>query len=102
MFAVERHNDIEILRMQSGPANAMDLHFCLELTKTVRALATSSSRALLLTGQGKIFSAGVDLPQLLAGGADYVRQFLPALDELLDTLFFFQKPLVAEIGRAHV
>lgn len=98
MFAVERNNDIEILRMQSGPANAMGLDFCVELSKTVRALAGSSSRAIVLTGQGNIFCAGVDLPQLLAGGVDYVRQFLPALDELLETLFFCNKPIVAAVN----
>lgn len=98
MFAVERNNDIELLRMQYGPANAMDVRFCVELTKTVRELAESSSRAIVLTGQGKIFGAGVDLPQLLEGGVDYIRKFLPALDELLDTLFFCHKPIVAAVN----
>jgi enoyl-CoA hydratase len=98
MFAVERKNDIDILRMQYGPANAMDLNFCVELTKTVRALAESSSRAIVLTGQGKIFCAGVDLTQLLDGGVEYVRQFLPALDEVLEALFFCPKPVVAAVN----
>ena len=98
MFAVERINDIEILRMQHGPANAMDLNFCSELAKTIRSLEESSSRAIVLTGQGKIFCAGVDLPQLLDGGVDYVRQFLPALDDLLETLFFCKKPVVAAVN----
>ncbi len=98
MFAVERKNDIEILRMQYGSANAMDLNFCVELTKTVRTLTESSSRAIVLTGQGKIFCAGVDLPQLLEGGVEYVRQFLPALDEVLETLFFCPKPVIAAVN----
>ena len=98
MFVVEKKDAIATLRMQHGSANAMDLNFCVELSKTVRELAASPSRAIVLTGQGKIFSAGVDLPQLLAGGADYVRQFLPALDELLETLFFCNKPLVAAVN----
>ncbi len=98
MFDVERKNDIEILRMQYGPANAMDLNFCLELTKQVRQLEVSSSRAIVLTGQGKIFCAGVDLPQLLDGGVKYVRHFLPALDEVLETLFFHPKPIVAAVN----
>ena len=98
MFVVEKNSDVEILHMQYGPANAMDLNFCVELRKKVRELAESSSRAIVLTGQGKIFSAGVDLPQLLEGGVDYVRQFLPALDDLLETLFFCDKPLVAAVN----
>jgi len=98
MFDIERINDIEILRMQYGPANAMDVDFCTELARTVRDLEQSSSRAIVLTGQGKIFCAGVDLSKLLKGGADYVRQFLPALDEVLETLFFCNKPIVAAIN----
>ncbi|WP_020677741.1 enoyl-CoA hydratase/isomerase family protein [Geopsychrobacter electrodiphilus] len=98
MFAVEKKDDIAILRMQYGSANAMDLNFCVDLSNMIRELAEHSSRAIVLTGQGKIFSAGVDLPQLLAGGVDYVRQFLPALDELLTTLFFCNKPVVAAVN----
>lgn len=98
MFAVERIKDIEFLRMQYGAANAMDLKFSIEFTKTVRELAKSSSRAIVLTAPGKIFCAGVDLPQILAGGKEYVRQFLPALDEMFETLFFCHKPVVAAVN----
>ena len=45
-----------------------------------------------------MFSAGVDLPRMLAGGADYVRQFLPALHRLYDAAFFHPKPVVAAIN----
>jgi enoyl-CoA hydratase/carnithine racemase len=98
MFTVERKGDIEILRMQYGPANAMDVDFCVGLTNAVLELASSSSRAIVLTGQGKIFGAGVDLPQLLEGGIDYVRRFLPALDDVLEALFFCHKPIVAAVN----
>jgi len=98
MFAVENQNGIDIVRMQYGPANAMDIEFCVGLAKTVSELAQSSSRALVLTGQGKIFCAGVDLPQLLEGGVDYVRRFLPALDALFETIFFCPKPVIAAVN----
>ena len=98
MFAVERRDDIAILSMRHGPANAMDVDFCVGLTKAVRELAASSSRAIVFTGQGRIFGAGVDLPRLLEGGIDYIRTFLPALDEVLETLFFCHKPLVAAVN----
>ena len=98
MFAIERSNDIEILRMQSGAANVMDVDFCLELTKTLRELEKSSSRGIVLTGQGKIFSAGVDLPQMLEGGRDYISRFLPVLSELITSFAFCPKPLVAAVN----
>ena len=52
----------------------------------------------MLTGQGKIFSAGVDLIRLSEGGADYVRKFLPALHQLYDAVFYHPKPVVAAIN----
>ena len=98
MFDVERRNDIEILHMQYGPANAIDVEFCVALANRVRELEKTSSRAIVLTGQGKIFCAGVDLPQLLDGGVDYIRQFLPALDNLFAAFFFCNKPVIAAVN----
>jgi enoyl-CoA hydratase len=45
-----------------------------------------------------MFSAGVDLPRVLDGGAAYVHEFIPALNWLLTTLFAFPKPVVAAIN----
>ena len=53
---------------------------------------------MVVTGQGKIFSAGVDLMRLSEGGADYVRKFLPALHRLYDAVFYHPKPVVAAIN----
>ena len=47
---------------------------------------------------GKIFSAGVDLIRVSEGGADYIREFLPALHRLYDAVFHFPKPVVAAIN----
>ena len=55
-------------------------------------------KAMVLTGQGKMFSAGVDLKRLSAGGADYVRAFLPVLHKLYDAVFFYPKPVIAAIN----
>ena len=54
--------------------------------------------ALVITGQGKIFSAGVDLKRLSKEGAAYIRKFLPALDKLYDAVFFHPKPVVAAVN----
>ncbi|NCO52356.1 MAG: enoyl-CoA hydratase/isomerase family protein [Deltaproteobacteria bacterium] len=98
MFSIEHQDHLALLHMQHGPANAMELDFCLDLTRVVRELNQSAAHAMILTGSGKIFSAGVDLPQLLEGGVAYVRKFLPALDDLLETLFFCSKPVVAAVN----
>ena len=98
MIDVETADNVAIVRMQHGKANALDIEFCGALAARFHALRTDPARAIVLTGTGKIFSAGVDLKRLSAGGADYVRRFLPALHKLYDEVFFHPKPVVAAIN----
>jgi enoyl-CoA hydratase len=92
------HADIAILRMAHGKANAMSIEFCRALTARLNELLAAPARAVVLTGTGRIFSAGVDLPRLIEGGVPYVREFLPALNEMLAAVFSYPKPVVAAIN----
>jgi enoyl-CoA hydratase len=98
MIEVQRSGDVAVLRMAHGKANALDVELCRALAAEVEAARRSGATALVLVGQGSIFSAGVDLVRLLEGGAAYVREFLPALDAALGALFHWEKPLVAAIN----
>lgn len=98
MFELTHRGRVAILRMTHGKANAMDLEFCEALGAQILACAQSSAGALVITGQGRMFSAGVDLPRLVAGGAAYVRAFLPAMNQAFETLFAFPKPLIVAIN----
>src|SRR3569833_4666623 len=98
MIEVETADTVAILRMQHGKGNALDVEFCEALAARFQALRTDPARAIVLTGTGKMFSAGVDLKRLSAGGADYVRSFLPSLHKLYEEIFFYPKPVVAAIN----
>ena len=89
---------VAVLSMQHGKANALDIEFCDSLTDRFAALRTANAKAIVLTGTGKIFSAGVDLKRLSQGGAAYVRDFLPSLHRLYETIFFHPKPVIAAIN----
>jgi enoyl-CoA hydratase len=84
--------------MTYGKANALDLELCDALTQQLEECRQSPDRAIVLTGTGAMFSAGVDLRRVLDGGAAYVRSFLPALGRMLDTLFSLPKPVVAAVN----
>ena len=75
MLDVEFRDDIAVVRMAHGKANALDIEFCRALVTQVNELS-STARGLVLTGSGTIFSAGVDLLRVLDEGGDYVRHFL--------------------------
>ncbi|MBI3490953.1 MAG: enoyl-CoA hydratase/isomerase family protein [Acidobacteria bacterium] len=98
MIDLERRGDVAILRMAHGKANALDLEICDALTARLDECRGSSSSALVLTGAGAIFSAGVDLFRIVDSGAPYVRTFLPAVSRTFETLFTFPKPVVAAVN----
>lgn len=98
MIDVKTEDGIATITMTHGKANALDIEFCEALATHFIALREADVSAVVLTAHGKIFSAGVDLKRLSAGGAPYVRQFLPSLHRLYDAVFFHPKPVIAAIN----
>ena len=98
MIDLKLADGVAVLMMTHGKANALDIEFCEALAARFAELRTSTAKAAVITGQGKMFSAGVDLKRLSEGGADYIRQFLPALHKLYEAAFFCPKPVVAAIN----
>ncbi len=98
MIDVAINEGIAVLTMRHGKANALDIELCEALAARFHALHADASKAVVITGQGKIFSAGVDLIRVGNGGASYIRDFLPALHKLYDQVFFHPKPVVAAIN----
>jgi enoyl-CoA hydratase len=98
MFELTQRGRVAVLQMTHGKANAMDIEFCRALSAQVHACQQSPAGALVITGQGRMFSAGVDLPRLVAGGAAYAHQFLPAMNHAFEALFAFSKPLVVAVN----
>jgi enoyl-CoA hydratase len=97
---IERTDDdgVAVLTLAHGPVNAMDLDLLNTVTETFEGLADDPARAVVLTGSGRSFSAGVDLRAFLDGGEDYAKEFLPALSEALTTVFSFPRPVVAAVN----
>jgi enoyl-CoA hydratase len=98
MIEVSHRDEIAVLTMTHGKANAQSVEFCEAVAKAFDEECNSSSRAIVLTGTGGIFSAGVDLPRVAAEGEAYVRRFLPALHRMFEAVFYCQKPVVAAVN----
>jgi enoyl-CoA hydratase len=90
--------DVAVLRMAHGKANALDLELCNALTAELEVYRQSAAKALVITGTGGMFSAGVDLVRVANEGAQYVRVFLPAVNRAFETLFSLLKPVVAAVN----
>jgi enoyl-CoA hydratase/carnithine racemase len=98
MLDVTDDGDVRVLRLAHGKANALDIELCEAITSRVGEARLAAPGALVLTGVGRIFSAGVDLVRIVEGGATYVRAFLPALSGAFEALFSFPRPLVAAVN----
>jgi len=98
MIAVTERDGVAIVTLAHGKANALDTEFCAALTKAFVKLKSGKARAVVLTGQDGMFSAGVNLIRARDGGPRYIRKFLPVLNKMFDTVFCFEKPVVAAIN----
>ena len=96
MIEIAEQDGVALLRMADGKVNAMSLELCQALT--ARFKDVSSAPAAVVTGTGRIFSAGVDLIRLLDDGVPYIREFLPALSTMFATVFSHPKPVVAAVN----
>ena len=68
-----------MLAMEHGKANAIDADLFADLERALDAVEASAARAVVLTGTGPMFSAGVNLFRVLEEGGPYLEAFLPRL-----------------------
>lgn len=102
MIEIQAKGSVQILTLSSGRVNAQDVELLEELTLAVGDLARSGAGALVVTGAGRAFSAGVDLNRVLEGGAGYTDRLLPALSEAFEAVFCYPGPTVAAINGAAI
>jgi enoyl-CoA hydratase len=98
MIHREDRGPIAVLRLAHGKASALDTELLEALDQTLRELDDARPAAVVLTGTGSIFSAGVDLLRVLDGGAGYLAGFLPLLARAVRRLFAFPRPVVAAVN----
>ena len=97
---IERRDSdgIRTLKLAHGKVSAMDLELGEALIAEFKDAADPSVKAVIVTGTGGSFSAGVDLFRLIKDGPEYARRFVPVLDEFLLATLTFPKPVVAAIN----
>ena len=98
MIHREDSGDVAVLAMEHGKANAIDVDLFADLDRSLDEVEGSAARALVLTGRGPMFSAGVNLFRVLEEGAPYLEVFLPRLSASVRRLFASPLPVVAAIN----
>lgn len=87
------------VRLQRGKVNALNDRVVEELASSFRQLAEDPAvRASILTGTGKFFSFGFDIPEFLAYSREAFTTYLDAFAGFYRELFAHPKPVVAAIN----
>ena len=89
---------VAVLAMRHGKANALDTELCQALCGALDDAADDGAAAVVLSGAGTVFSAGVDLKRVTAGREEYVAAFLPELRRAFTRLATFELPVVAAVN----
>ncbi len=93
------HDGVTVIRLAREPANVMDTDLSLALAGALEECdARADTCAIVLTGSGTVFSAGVDLFRVLDGGREYLETFIPALGRLFEAAGSVGVPLVAAVN----
>lgn len=98
MIERQDRDGVRILRLAHGKVSAIDIELGLAFIAELKAAADAAVRAVVITGSGSSFSAGVDLFRLIKDGPAYGDRFLPVLDTMLRDALTFPKPVIAAVN----
>jgi Delta3-Delta2-enoyl-CoA isomerase len=97
MLDTIRHDAIVELRLARPPVNALDPQLVAALRGAIDAAPASGARAIVLSGQPGMYSAGLDVPALLQLDQATLKQFLRDFFELCGAIACSPIPIVAAI-----
>jgi len=95
----EAHAEILQIGLNNPPVNALDSPLLQALRNALeKARDNCSIRSVVLTGQGKCFSAGLDLQFVLSFNNSQRRKLIEDLTLTLRSLYGFPKPVLAAVN----
>jgi enoyl-CoA hydratase len=95
---IESSGNVAVLPMRAGKANAIGSAFLDRLSAQLDAVEASGAAALVLTGEGRAFSAGLDLPEIATLDRGALERFIRRFSELMLRVFALPVPVVAAIN----
>jgi len=95
---VERDGNLVLLHLNRPPVNAIDIPLAEELEAVLARLEGENPGALIITGRGSCFSAGLDLKVFPKYSREEQDRLIHALNRLLLRLYGFPRPTVAAVN----
>jgi Delta3-Delta2-enoyl-CoA isomerase len=96
---VSKENGITTVTMSRGKVNAINEAFIDELGAVYNELAADAdTKAVILTSDGKFFSFGFDIPELLNYSKNDFARYLKKFCAMYTRMFLFPKPVIGAIN----
>ncbi|MBM4289859.1 MAG: enoyl-CoA hydratase/isomerase family protein [Deltaproteobacteria bacterium] len=96
---ISTENGIAIVSLQRGRVNALHEPLVDELQKVMDDLKLDPTvKAVILTGKGKFFSFGFDIPEFLHYSREDFVSYLGKFSSLCTELFIWPKPIIAGLN----
>lgn len=96
MLTIINHGNVREIRLARPPVNAINLEFAKLLTRSLRD-AADECQAVVISGQDGLFSAGLDVVDLIQLDHAGMHTFWTAFFELLETIACSPVPVCAAI-----
>jgi enoyl-CoA hydratase len=97
-FETSRQGDVVVVRLQSGPGNPLDPATLAEGADLAEELRGEAPGAVVLTGDDRFFSAGMDLRMLAQVDRDTERAIVAGLNRMYAAWYGFPRPVVSAVG----
>jgi 3,2-trans-enoyl-CoA isomerase len=96
---VEKADGIAKVILARGKVNAINEFVIDELTACFRELAADdATKAVILTGQGKFFTYGFDIPEFLNYKQEDFLRYLTKFTSFYGDIFLYPKPVIAALN----
>jgi enoyl-CoA hydratase len=94
-----RFESIEVVTLARPPANALDVEMTEEIADAFEALAADRTiSAVVLTGEGKAFSAGLDLKAIPRYSDEELQRLLHAINRMATAVYGCPIPVIGAIN----
>ena len=95
---LEHVDDLALLRLDNGKANALDPTLLVWLDDTLLKLMEHDHKATVITGYDRFFSAGLDLVTLSGFDREAMLGFMRLFNRVVHRMFSHVRPLVAAVN----
>jgi enoyl-CoA hydratase/carnithine racemase len=94
-----QEENLALVTLNRGKVNALNDEVVSELTSCLDKLAADVSvAAVILTGKGKFFSFGFDIPHFMSYSREAFAEYLTSFSVLYTNVYLFPKPVIAALN----